>query len=266
MIYRKILFILTLIVLLSCNEKTEIKTVKKIIPSIHFTYINSFPHDTTSFTEGFFISNGKLYESTGAARNLPQTKSLFGIVDLSTGKIDTKVELDKTKYFGEGITILNGKIYQLTYKAKTGFIYDAITYKEINKFTYPSKEGWGITTDGTNLIMSDGTNNLTYLNPINLQVIKTISVAENGYLKENLNELEYINGYIYANIWTKNIIVKIDPKNGTIIGKLDLTSLVNEVRYLYPNSLEMNGIAFDSTTNRIFITGKLWPKIYEIAI
>lgn len=262
----KILFFLILILLFSCTEEPEIKTVKKTTPVINFKSINSYPHDITSFTEGFLIHNGNLYESTGAASNLPQTKSLFGIVDLTTGKIDTKVELDKLKYFGEGIAILNGKIYQLTYKAKTGFIYDAITYKKINKFTYPSKEGWGLTTDGTNLIMSDGTNTLTYLNPINLQVVKTIAVSENGYVTDYLNELEYINGYIYANIWTKDIIVKIDPENGKIIGKLDLTTIANELRHTHPNAMEMNGIAFDPTTNRIFITGKLWPKIYEITI
>lgn len=235
------------------------------IPIIDFVYIKSYPHDTTSFTEGFLINNGKLYESTGATKELPQTRSLFGIVDLTTGKIDKKVEIDK-KYFGEGITFLNGKVFQLTYKTKIGFVYDTITFKRIKEFTFPSKEGWGLTTDGTNLIMSDGTYELTYLDPVTFQTVKKVSVTENGCAKGYLNELEYIKGYIFANIWTTNTIVKINPTNGAVVGKLDLNSLVFEIKNIYPNSLEMNGIAYDSITNRIFVTGKLWPKIYELQI
>jgi glutamine cyclotransferase len=174
------------------------------------------------------------------------------------------VEIDKKKYFGEGITFLKGKVFQLTYKTKVGFIYDATTFKKLGEFTFPSKEGWGLTTDGEHLIMSDGTNVLTYLDPHSLQVIKTIEVSENGYAKDYLNELEMINGYIYANIWTTNTIVKIDPGNGKVLGKLDLTNLATEAKEIYNGSLEMNGIAYDSALNKIYITGKLWPKIYEI--
>lgn len=235
-------------------------------PVINYQVIKTYPHDTNAFTEGFLIHEGKLFESTGASKELPQTKSLFGIVDLNTGKINTKVEIDRTKYFGEGITILNGKIYQLTYTTKVGFIYDANTYKKIGEFNIPSKEGWGLTTDGTNLIMTDGTNILTYLNPTTMQVIKTLPVSENGYAKDFLNEVEYINGYIYANIWTTTTIVKINPADGKVVEKLDLSNLANEARNIYPNSLEMNGIAFDSISGNILVTGKLWPKIYEIKL
>ena len=231
-----------------------------------FAFIKSYPHDTTSFTEGFFVNNGELYESTGATKELPQTKSLLGIVDLTTGKIDTKIEIDRIKYFGEGVAFLKGKIYQLTYKTKIGFVYDATTFKKIKEFTFPSKEGWGLTTDGTNLIMSDGSHELTFLDPITFQTVKKVSVTENGCVKEYLNELEYINGYIFANIWTTNTIVKINSTDGQILGKLDLTSLHEESKYIFPGSLEMNGIAYDSVTNRIFVTGKLWPKIYELQI
>jgi glutamine cyclotransferase len=269
MIIKQTIFFLIIFLLFSCignkdNSNNNITT--KAIPIIDFAYINSYPHDTTSFTEGFFINNGKLYESTGASRELLQTKSLFGIVDLTTGKIDTKVEIDRKKYFGEGIAFLNGKIYQLTYKTKIGFVYDATTFKKIIDFTFPSKEGWGLTTDGTSLIMSDGTYELTYLDPITFQTVKKVSVTENGCVKDYLNELEYINGYIFANIWTTNTIVKINPTNGQIVGKLDLTSLYEESKYIFPGSLEMNGIAYDSVENRIFVTGKLWPKIYELQI
>jgi glutamine cyclotransferase len=274
LIYRRairlISFFATAILLFGCggngDNSRKNRTADKPIPVIDYVSINSYPHDTTSFTEGFLIHNGKLFESTGATKELPQTKSLFGIVDLKTGKIDTKVEIDRKKYFGEGITFLNGKVYQLTYQTRVGFIYNATTFRKIGEFTIPSKEGWGMTTDGKNLIMSDGTNVLTYIDPNDLHVIKTISVTENGYVKDNLNELEYIKGFIYANIYTTNTIVRIDPTYGIIVGKLDLTSLFNEATNIYSGSLEMNGIAYDSAADRLFITGKLWPKIYEIKL
>ena len=136
------------------------------IPQISYTIEKQYPHDVTSFTEGFLFHEGKLFESTGAPDNMPQTKSLFGIVDLKTGKIDAKAELDRTIYFGEGIVFLNGKFFQLTYKNQTGFIYDAKTFKNIGKFNYTNREGWGLTTDGKSLIMSDGTSYITYLNPV----------------------------------------------------------------------------------------------------
>jgi glutaminyl-peptide cyclotransferase len=262
--------ILIVFLLFGCNggghNSSNSSTTNMPIPTIDFVYIQSYPHDTTSFTEGLLIHNGDLFESTGSPIELPWTKSLFGIVDLSTGKIDAKVKLDRVKYFGEGITFLNGKVFQLTYKTKVGFIYDATSFKKIGEFTFPSEEGWGMTTDGKYLIMSDGTFKLTYIDPNNFQIIKSVSVTENGYVKEDLNELEYIKGYIFANIYTKNIIVKIDPTSGKVIGQIDLTPLTYECKNINPGSLEMNGIAYDSIKDKIFVTGKLWPKIYEIKI
>jgi len=234
------------------------------IPSINFSVANQYPHDITSFTEGFLFHDGKLFESTGSPDNLPQTKSLFGMVDLKTGKIDVKAELDKTIYFGEGIVFLNGKIFQLTYKNQTGFIYDGKTYKNIGKFNYTNREGWGLTTDGKSLIMSDGTSYITYLDPTSFAVTKTLDVAENNYVVENINELEYIKGFIYANIWMTNTIVKIDPNTGDVVAKMDLSNLTTESKTKNPTSLEMNGIAYDSITNKVLVTGKLWPTIYEI--
>jgi glutamine cyclotransferase len=261
-------FFSLILILFACTgkqEKSKNSTqIQAATPTIDYFLVNSFPHDTTAFTEGFLIYNGKLYESTGASRELPQTRSLFGVVDLKTGKIEKKIELDKTMYFGEGIAFLNGKVYQLTYKTKVGFIYDSNSFKKLGEFTFPSDEGWGMTTDDKNLIMSDGTHKLTYLDPNTLQVTKTLSVSENGYVKEKLNELEFINGYIYANIWMTNTIVKINPENGNVVGLLDLTSLADEAKNVYPWSQEMNGIAYDSSTDKIYVTGKLWPKIYEI--
>lgn len=262
-----IVALLTLL-FLSCDNKTkslEHSDSDNSIPLISTSYVANYPHDTNAFTEGLLFHNKKLYESTGAT-DLPQTRSLFGVVDLKTGKIDVKVELDRERYFGEGITYLNGKVFQLTYKSKIGFVYDETTYQKIQEFTIPSKEGWGLTTDGNHLIMSDGTYKLTFLDPISLTVVKTISVKENASVKENLNELEYVNGYIYANVWKTNEIVKIDARDGKIVGRIDLTSYALDAKSLSPSSMEMNGIAYNSDNKSFFITGKLWPKIYEIRI
>jgi glutamine cyclotransferase len=180
-------------------------------PIINYAVTHYFAHDTSLFTEGLLFHNGQLFESTGSPDELPQTKSVVGISDLETGKFNTKIEIDKSKFFGEGIVFLNNKLYQLTYKNQVGFIYDAKTFKQIGQFKYSNKEGWSLTTDGTYLIMSDGTNNLTYLDPVNFSPIKTLSVTEKGYPVDKLNELECIKGFIYANIWMSDFIVKIDP-------------------------------------------------------
>lgn len=250
------------------NKNFEKATTKSqpdnFVPSLDYTIIRRLPHDTTSFTEGLLFHNQILFESTGSPNNLPQTKSTFGPVDLKTGKIISKVELDKSKFFGEGIVFFKNKIYQLTYKNQIGFIYDYKTYKQLGRFSFQNKEGWGFTTDGTSLIMSDGTNNLTFLDPYNLKVIKTLSVSNSGYAEDFLNELEYINGYIYANIWTKNYIVKIDPESGKVVGLLNLALLTDEAKNKNPNSDVINGIAFDSISDQIYVTGKLWNYIYQI--
>jgi glutaminyl-peptide cyclotransferase len=235
-------------------------------PVLDFVYLESYPHDTNSFTEGLLIQQGELYESTGATRELPQTKSLFGILDLKTGKIDPKVCLDPQKYFGEGISFLKDKVYQLTYKTRIGFIYDAQSFKKLSEFSIPSVEGWGLTTDGHFLIMSDGTSMLTYLDPEDLRVVKRVSVTENGCLVENLNELEWIRGLLYANIWTTTSVVLISPTDGKVVAKLDLASLAEDAKNSYQGSLEMNGIAYDSTDGKIYVTGKMWPKIYAIKV
>lgn len=234
------------------------------IAAINFSVVKEYPHDITSFTEGFLFHDNKLFESTGASPGLPQTRSLFGIVDTATGKIDVKGELDKNIYFGEGMVILKGKVFQVTYKNQKGFIYDAKNFKNLGEFSYTNKEGWGLTTDGKSIIMSDGTSYLTYLDPTNFSVTKVIEVAENDRIVEDLNELEYIKGFIYANIWMTNTIVKIDPSTGDVVGKMDLSDLNFQSKTKNPNALEMNGIAYDSISNKVLVTGKLWPTIYEI--
>lgn len=234
------------------------------IPFLAYTLVNSLPHDTTSYTQGLLIHNGQWFESTGAPVELAQTRSVFGILDTTTGKIKVKAELDKNTYFGEGIVILKGKVYQLTWQNQVGFIYDAKNFNSLGQFNLPAREGWGLTTDGTFLIMSDGTNKLTWLDPSTFSTVKTVNVTQKGYAVDYLNELEFIRGYVYANVFMTNTIVKIDPGTGHVTGLLDLTSLVEKAKELSPGAEILNGIAFDSVSDKIYVTGKLWPEIYQI--
>jgi len=266
----RILIFITALALLgcNCNNNTQPGNNQPAISAAIINYSVSayFPHDTNSFTEGLLVHNGQLWEATGHAPddNQPQTRSLFGIVDMKTGQINVKAEIDKNKYFGEGISFINNRLYQLTLSPKVGFVYDTAGFKKLSEFNFPGKEGWGLTTDGANLIMSDGTGTLYYLNPATLQTVKTLVVTQDGIAADSLNELEYINGYIYANVWLTNTIIKIEPATGNIVGRLDLTSLAEEAKNKYPGSLEMNGIAYDSVRDKIYITGKMWPTIYQI--
>lgn len=267
---KQILYILlATIYLAGCTNNPKSKKKRKSandIPLIKYSIINNFPHSTSSFTEGLLIHNNELFESTGSPVEMPQAKSVFGILDLQTGEIDIKNKLDRNKYFGEGIVFLNNKIYQLTYKNQICFVYDANTYEKIKQYSYSNKEGWGLTTDGEFIIMSDGTNILSYMDPVNFHVIKTLQVSANNYAIDYLNELEFINGYIYANVWPSNIIVKIDPKTGHVVGKIDLTPLHEMAQIKNPGSYETNGIAYDSLTDNIYVTGKMWPNIYQIKL
>ena len=264
------LLILSLLVSTACNNADTDKDDDELLketdttPLINYALLNTYPHDTTSFTEGLLVHDRQLYESTGSPENLPQTRSLFGTLDTITGKIGIKAELDREKYFGEGIVFLHDKIYQLTYQNKIGFIYDAKTFRRIGQFSHPGKEGWGMTTDSSFLIMSDGTNSLYYLDPLNLKTIKTIRVENERGAVTKINELEYINGFIYANVYETSSVVKINPATGKVTGRLDLSSLVNEAKNRYPGSMEMNGIAFDPSSGKIYITGKMWPVLYKI--
>jgi glutamine cyclotransferase len=264
------IILLSLLFLPACNNNDRSRNEDNLgkenaaPPIINYGLVNTYPHDTTSFTEGLLVYNGQLYESTGSPADMPQTKSLFGTLDLTTGKINKKVELDRNKYFGEGLSFLNGKVYQLTYQTKIGFIYDAKTFSKLGEFSFPGKEGWGMTTDGVSLIMSDGTNILYYLDPSDFKTVKTVQVVNEKGPVMKINEPEYINNFIYANVYETNSIIKIDPFTGKITGLLDLTSLANEARSRYPGSMEMNGIAYDPVSHNIYITGKMWPTLYEI--
>jgi glutaminyl-peptide cyclotransferase len=251
------------------TENQQVSISPTILP---FSLVGTQPHDTGFFTEGLEFHNGKLYESSGSSSGENGTgpgpfPSAFGIVDSITGKVDLKVTLDKTKYFGEGITFFRGKIYQLTYKEKVGFVYDAKNYNKIKEFSLPAEEGWGLTHDTSRLIMSVGTNQLYYLHPDSLTTTNILTVHDNnGPLTSRLNELEYINGYIFANEWYTNYIAKIDPSTGKVVGRMDMSRQVAEASQRNPSANEMNGIAYDSASNNILVTGKNWPVIYKIRL
>jgi glutaminyl-peptide cyclotransferase len=267
--FRLLITLLIGLILSGCNnnskssKKTNIKNINGT-PIIEYSIKKNLPHSTDSYTEGFIFHDDKLYESTGSPEEYPNPRSVIGIVNLKTGKIDVKVEIDRNKYFGEGILFFNNKLYQLTYKNQLGFIYDSKTFKQIGTFTYANKEGWGMTSDGKSIIMSDGTNFITYWDPENLKEIKKINITYNGASALYANELEYINGYIYANVWTTNYIAKIDTADGKIVGLIDLTSLFQRAKRENPLSEATNGIAYDSKKDRVFVTGKFWPYIFEI--
>lgn len=226
---------------------------------VSYSIVRTYPHDTSSFTQGLIIYKGGLYEGTGEWGHSHLMK-----VNLDNGKIERKISLDK-KYFGEGITILNDTIYQLTWKEKTVFAYTLNDFKKVKEFRIDT-EGWGITHNGQELIVSDGTSNLYYYNPSNFQLLRTQSITEAGNLSYNLNELEYIDGFIYANQWQYPYIFKIDPGSGSIVGKIDLTDIWNRVKAREPQADVPNGIAYDSAAKKIYITGKKWPELYEIEL
>ncbi len=207
----------------SANSNTASETTaENEAPVITYTILNALPHDKDSYTEGFLMHNGKLFESSGAPEGNDKTRSIVGIVDPASGAISVKAELDRKIYFGEGITILGDKLYQLTWTNKKGFIYDLKTFKKIGEFTFPSKEGWGMTTDGNSLIMSDGSSNLTYLDPLTFKTNRIVGVTDNNGPVGNINELEYVNGNILANIYQTPYIIRIDPNTGKVLGKADL--------------------------------------------
>src|SRR5580765_48291 len=222
--------VLLALLIVGCNNNapetdTSVHEGEANMPAtLNFNVVNAFPHDTTAFTEGFLVHQGQLYESTGHTDQIPSSKSLFGPVDLKSGNIETKVHLDDKKYFGEGITFLDGKVYQLTLETKICFVYDAKTFKKLGEFNLNS-DGWGMTTDGTYIIRSDGSSNISYHDPNNFKLIKILGVSDNNGPMSMINELEYIDGFIYANIYETNNIVKIDPASGKVVAKADFTTL-----------------------------------------
>jgi len=225
--------------------------------TMSYSIITSYPHDTSSYTQGLIIYKGEMYEGTGNY-NFSKLKK----IDLKTGKTLQQISLPD-KYFGEGITILNDTIYQLTWKEKKVFVYTLKDFKKIKEFD-ANIEGWGLTNDGKNLIVSTGGSDLNYYDPSTFKLLKTQTVTESGNPSYNLNELEYIDGYVYANQYLMPYVFKIDPATGIIIAKADLTEMHKRIQAIDPHAEVPNGIAYDSTTKKIYITGKWWPELYEV--
>lgn len=244
------------------NSRSQVVSVFSNEPAQKYTYqvIKNYPHTKEHYTQGLEFYNNTLYEGTGEYATSGIFKKRY-----ETGEIDKTVKLED-KYFGEGITILNDKIYQLTYKNKTGFVYQLSDFALIDTFTFHPAEGWGLTNDGTNLIMSDGTHILTWINPVNFSVVKTLQVANNRGLMTNLNELEYVNGTIYANVYTTDIIVQIDPETGKVISEINLTGILDMYKKPGDKIDYLNGIAFNQKNGNLFVTGKYWPKMFEIKL
>jgi len=223
-----------------------------------YEIIHVYPHDTTAFTEGLLVANGHFYESTGL-----NGESTLREVDVSTGRVLRRVSL-ASEYFGEGLAVLGDRAYQLTWRNNVGFIYDLATFRVIDQFFFVG-EGWGLTTDGQNLIMSDGTARIRFLDPKTMQTIRTLDVLFEGQPLKNINELEYVHGQIYANVWQTNAVVRIEPDTGKVVGMIDFSGLLKPTDY-GPNTDVLNGIAYDSEHDRLFVTGKKWPKIFEVRL
>lgn len=230
----------------------------RAIPTYSYEVVNSWPHDPQAFTQGLVFHNGALLESTGQ-----YGQSSLRRVNLTTGETLRRISVPR-QYFAEGMTVFNEKIYQVTWQEEKGFIYDAESLRLEREFSYEG-EGWGLTHDNQHLILSDGSNQLRFLDPTNFRVVRTINVSENNLPLRELNELEFVKGEIYANIWHRDRIVRIDPNTGRILGWIDLTGLLPEAQRGNPEAV-LNGIAYDEAGDRLFVTGKLWPRIFEIRL
>ena len=228
-------------------------------PKSGYTVVRSYPHDPKAFTQGLEYFQGFLYEGTGI-----KGRSSVRKVELETGKVLQEERLHP-QYFGEGITISQGKLFQLTWHDRTGFVYDIKTLKLIRNFAYFG-EGWGLAHDAAGLIMSDGTSTLRFLEPTRFQERRRVRVTDGGVPIERLNELEYVRGEIWANVWETDFIVRISPKDGRVLGWIDMRGLPGAPAAKPGAEAVLNGIAYDASTNRIFVTGKLWPRVFEIAV
>lgn len=223
-----------------------------------WTIVNTYPHDTEAFTQGLLFHEGYLYESTGRRGQSEVRK-----VEIETGKVIRRIPIDAA-YFGEGMVLWEDQLVQLTLSSGKGLVYNINTFETENTFTYKG-EGWGFTSTEDHLVMSNGSENLNFLDPVTYQVVRSVTVTDNNTPVDNLNELEMVNGAIFANVLFSDQIVIIDPENGTITGRIDLSRLVKHAERNGRLNV-LNGIAYDSELDRLFVTGKLWPELYEIKL
>jgi glutamine cyclotransferase len=246
-----------------CNNKPESEnnnstTETPKTPAIAYSVANTYPHDTSFFTEGLEFYKGSLLESTGL-----EGKSKLVQYNLATGKVEKQIVLDP-KEFGEGISVLRDTLYQLTYRSGVVHLYNAKDLKKIKDLPYNNAEGWGLTHDSSYLIGTNSGNSLYYYQPGTFKLVKSVGVTENSEPAIQINELEYINGFIYANQWQYPYILKIDPVKGEVVAKMDLTPIIQQEKAQNPNAEVLNGIAYNPETKKFYVTGKNWSKIYEL--
>lgn len=226
--------------------------------NLSYEILATLPHDPTCYTQGLVIDEGIFYESCGL-----YGQSSLRLVDPATGTVQAETELDAS-FFAEGLALLEGKLYQLTWRENTGFVYDASTFEQLRAFNYQT-EGWGLTTDGSALILSDGTNTLYWLDPGTMQIVRRVNVSYQGQSVEYLNELEFINGLIFANIYLTDTIVAVNPDDGNVVSLIDLTGLRPAQNQAVQGEV-LNGIAYDSINDKLYLTGKNWPSLYEVRL
>ena len=227
-------------------------------PTQSYRVVHTYPHDSSAFTQGLVMVDGMLYEGTGL-----HGRSSVRAVDLATGRVIQSVAVP-AKYFGEGLTDWGSNLVELTWMAHRGFVYDRFSLRVVRTFTFAG-EGWGLTHDRQHLIMSDGTAVLRFLDPVTFRVVRKLAVTDGGRPVKELNELEYIHGEIYANVWQTDQIARISPATGKVIAWIDLGGLLAADERIDGNAV-LNGIAYDQKNDRLFITGKLWPKLFEIKL
>jgi glutamine cyclotransferase len=242
----------------SADAPAAARSTETATPVYTYQIVHTFPHDRTAFTEGLFWDGGYLYESTGENGHSGVLKE-----DLTTGQVLQSTSIG-AQYFGEGIAATGGRLYELTWQTHIGFLYDQATFKQLGSFTYPT-EGWGLTYDGHSLIMSDGSNVLHFMDPATFTQTAQISVTDGGQPVTRLNELEYFKGQIYANVWQTDRIAVLSPQTGAVLAWIDCTGLRPPEAFANPDAV-LNGIAYDPTGDRLFVTGKLWPNLYEIRL
>jgi glutaminyl-peptide cyclotransferase len=225
-----------------------------------FQVVRTFPHDPAAFTQGLAYRDGFLYEGTGL-----KGQSSLRKIRLETGAVVQRVDL-APEFFGEGITLLKNEVVQLTWQSQTGFVYNVSDFRLLHRFSYPG-EGWGLTTNGKNteVFMSDGTPEMRVLDSVTLTEKRRFTVHDGDTPISQLNELEFVDGEIFANVWQTDRIARISPKSGAVVGWIDLTGLLSPIYRLEPGAV-LNGIAYDSNRKRLFVTGKLWPSIFEIRL
>ena len=257
------LLIIGLVVFLFGRELFATSRPVSSIPTVlttqmTFEVINEFPHDPNAFTQGLLFLDGFFYESTGL-----YGESSLRKIRIESGEVLQKIDLSP-EYFAEGLAHWEGRLIQLTWREKTGFVYDLEDFSLIDQFSYPT-EGWGLTQDGEQLIMSNGSSTLYFLDPDSYRVLDQVTVTRNGQEIVRINELEYILGEVFANIWQTDMIIRINPQNGDVLGEIDLRGLL-PVSDLTGQTDVLNGIAYDPETDRLFVTGKLWPYVFEIRL